>query len=129
MGTEWSGTLKVVQSEEFGVRILSLDEPIIDINNISEFRDVLEEKIREGEHPILLDISKTSYIGSVGLGMISLISIMLQKENRGFAVYVQTDEVKRLFEISGLSKVIFVSDDLESAVRKLSVPMDASPTL
>lgn len=111
--------MKVGQTERFGVRILEIQEPIVDINNISEFRDVLEERARETGGPVILDLSETNYIGSVGLGMVSLISIMLQKEGRGFAVVVKTDEIKRLFDISGLRKVMLVEEDLDMAVDKL----------
>jgi anti-anti-sigma factor len=113
------GALKVGQSERLGVRILEIQEPIVDINNISEFRDILEERVRETEGPVILDLSLTNYIGSVGLGMVSLISIMLQKESRGFAVVLKTDEIRRLFDISGLHKVMMVEEDLDHAVESL----------
>lgn len=114
------GAVKVGQFEKSGVRVLEIQEPIVDINNISEFRDVLEERVRETEAAVILDLSLTNYIGSVGLGMVSLISIMLQKENRGFAVVVKTDEIRRLFDISGLHKVMMVEEDLDKAVQKLA---------
>lgn len=118
-GIAKGGALRVGQSEKFGVRILEIQEPIVDINNISEFRDILEERVRETENSVILDLSLTNYIGSVGLGMVSLISIMLQKESRGFAVVVKTDEIRRLFDISGLHKVMMVVEDLEQAVEQL----------
>lgn len=100
------------------IGILRLLEPIVDMNNIGDFRDLLEERAREGAGPMVLDLTETSYIGSVGLGMISLISIMLKKEERVFAVVVGADEVRRLFEISGLQKVMIVEDSIDSACKR-----------
>lgn len=105
--------------DQDGILVLTLKEPIVDINNISEFRDLLEERASESQRAFVLDLSETSYIGSVGLGMISLISIMLQKEDKGFGVVVTTDETRRVFEISGLKKVMHVFDSVEAAVEGL----------
>lgn len=114
--------MKVEIEEREGVRVLSIQEPILDINNISDFRDLLEEKAQQGSGPVVLDFSGTNYIGSVGLGMVSLTSIMLQREGRGFAVVVRTPEIQRLFEISGLKKVMRVEEEVEVAVQALLAP-------
>ncbi len=112
--------MKAEYQGEGPVPVLRLLEPIVDINNISEFRDLLEEKAREGSGPLVLDLSETSYVGSVGLGMISLVSIMLEKEGRRFAVVARSEEVRRVFQISGLHKVMLVVGSLEDALSSLS---------
>lgn len=112
--------MKALYQSDGAVPVLRLLEPIVDINNIAEFRDLLEEKSREGRGHLVLDLSETSYVGSVGLGMISLISIMLEKEGRRFAVVVKTDEVRRVFQISGLHKVMLVAASVEEAAERLS---------
>ena len=118
--------MKVEIEERDGVRVIGVQEPILDINNISDFRDLLEEKAQEHDGPVVLDFSGTNYLGSVGLGMVSLTSIMLQDEGRGFAVVVRTPEIKRLFDISGLRKVIRVEEEVDAAVAALATTSGAA---
>lgn len=104
---------------EGNVRILRPLEDVIDLSNIEEFRDALEANSRESGAGLILDLCQVSYIGSVGLGMISLVGIMLEKEGRGFAIAADREEVLRLFTISGLCKVLRIVGTVGEARRIL----------
>ena len=103
-----------------GYRIVSVGEETIDFANVSDFRDVLDENVKDYTGNVILDLSVVTYIGSVGLGLISLVSVMLDSEGRRFIVVCATDEVRRLFHISGLDRVMTVVETVESAQRRLS---------
>lgn len=107
---------------EEGLRILRPLDEVIDLNNIEEFRDLLEENARGCEDDVILDLGAVSYIGSVGLGMISLVGIMLGKEERGFVIVADRDDIVRLFHISGLYRVLKIVDGLDAARRHLGRP-------
>ncbi len=98
------------------VQLCILDD-IIDFNNITDFKDLLDQHIKDREEAVIIDLSEVSYIGSVGLGMISLTAVALKDEDRAFVIVCRTDEVRRLFRISGLMRVLTVVDSEKSAYR------------
>lgn len=108
---------EVVREE--GLRILRPEEDVIDLNNIEDFRDFLEEHAKSCDDDVILDLGGISYIGSVGLGMISLVGIMLGKEKRAFVIVAERDDIVRLFHISGLYRVLKIVDGLDAARRHL----------
>ena len=108
---------EVTEHDDF--RVIAIKDETIDFTNISDFRDVLDDNAKGCEGDVVLDLSGVSYVGSVGLGLISLLSVMLSKESRRFVVVCDTEEVKRLFHISGLARVLDVVDSVSSAARHL----------
>lgn len=105
------------------VHLCLLDE-VIDFNNITEFKELLDEYVKGRKESVILDLSEVSYIGSVGLGMISLVAVNLKEEDRHFVIVCRTDEVRRLFRISGLLRVLTVVDSETEAERIVSQPID-----
>ena len=97
--------------------VIAIKDEVIDFNNISDFRDVLDENAKGTEKNVILNLAGVNYIGSVGLGMISLVSVMLSKEKRELVVVCDTEEVKRLFHISGLYRVLKIVEELSAAER------------
>lgn len=105
------------------VQLCILDD-VIDFNNITSFKDLLDQHIKGRDKSVILDLSEVSYIGSVGLGMISLTAVSLKEEDRAFVIVCRTDEVRRLFRISGLLRVITVVESEKEAYRVLELPKD-----
>jgi anti-anti-sigma factor len=98
------------------IQLCILDD-VIDFNNITSFKDLLDQHIKGKEESVILDLSQVSYIGSVGLGMISLTAVSLKEECRPFAIICNTDEVRRLFRISGLLRVLTIVESEKEAYR------------
>ncbi len=112
--------MRIEIKDEPKYTVIAVKDEVIDFNNISDFRDVLDENVKgRGKH-IILDLTGVSYIGSVGLGMISLISVMLGKDDCKLVLVCDTEEVKRLFHISGLYRVLKIDDELASAEKYLA---------
>ena len=76
----------------------------IDVHNCPKITDTFNEMIKEGKNTFVLNLKETSYIDSTGLGTIAKAA-QKSEPNKGeiMIVYAQ-DHVKKLFEISGLSK-------------------------
>lgn len=96
-------------------RFLLLKESSIDVNNIAEFRDLLEKHATEGAGSIVLGLDGVDYMGSVALGMISLASIMVDKRGGKFVVVCAKDPILKLFIVSGLYRVIRIMESLDAA--------------
>lgn len=105
------------------IQLCILDD-VIDFNNITSFKDLLDQHIKEREESVILDLSEVSYIGSVGLGMISLTAVTLKEADRSFVIVCSTDEVRRLFRISGLMRVLTVVDSEKEAHRIIENPRE-----
>lgn len=105
------------------VQLCILDD-VIDFNNITSFKDILDQHIKGRDESVILDLSEVAYIGSVGLGMISLTAVSLQEEDRSFVIVCRTDEVRRLFRISGLLRVLTVVESEKEAFRFLELPKE-----
>jgi anti-anti-sigma factor len=105
------------------VQLCILDD-VIDFNNITNFKDLLDQHIKGREGSVILDLSEVSYIGSVGLGMISLTAVTLKEQGRSLVIICCTDEVRRLFRISGLMRVLTVVDSEKEARRIIETSRD-----
>ena len=112
--------MRIEVTNQASFKTVAIKDEVIDFSNISDFRDVLEENAKGADRDVILCLAGVSYIGSVGLGMISLIAVMLDKESRRFVVVCDTEEVKRLFHISGLYRVLKIVDNLASAEKLLA---------
>jgi len=112
--------MRVEINQQATFTTIAIKDEVIDFNNISDFRDVLDENAKGSEKHVVLNLSGVNYIGSVGLGMISLVSVMLNKENRQLVVVCDTEEVKRLFHISGLYRVLKIVEEVSAAERHLA---------
>ena len=68
---------------------------------------------------ILLDMAKVSFMDSSGIGMI--IGRYKNAEKRGgqLALANMSDAISRLFEVSGLAKIILRTKTVEDALEKL----------
>ena len=117
--------MRVKVEKQKGYTAIAIKDEVIDFNNISDFRDILDENAKAAKDHILLDLSGVNYIGSVGLGMISLVSVMLSKEKRRLIVVCDTEEVKRLFHISGLYRVLEVFQDRAAAEKEFEKSLEA----
>jgi len=106
------------EKSEF-IRLCILDD-VIDFNNISDFKVLLDTKVKNREEAVVLDLSEVSYIGSVGLGMISLTAVALKEADRNLVIVCSTDEVRRLFKISGLMRVLTVVESEREAERVIT---------
>ena len=91
----------------------------IDHHSSGEVRSRIDgEYERSGASNILIDFGNVGFIDSSGVGVLIGRYKMLEARGSGRLVFFGADRhVSRLFDITGLSRIIKSADSLEQAVR------------
>ena len=101
--------INIEKSEKY--TILKIEEDIIP-ENTNEFQNKLNSIDSEN---IIIDFSNCQYMCSTGLGHIASEQKKLKKSNGKLILFGLNDKLKRLFEITRLSKIITIVDNLTEA--------------
>ena len=88
-----------------------------DLHSAPELRDALGAAIEDGSQELVLDLSKTTFVDSMTLGV--LLGAMKRIRARGghLRLVVPGADVRRIFEITLLDRVFPLHDTREEAVR------------
>lgn len=76
----------------------------IDIHTCPKVKDQMTSVISEGHHHFILDLEKTSYIDSTGLGVIAHIAKSINEYNGKIYIVSNNAHLKKLFTVSGLER-------------------------
>ena len=120
-----SSTINIAISQATGnvpVTILHLSGEL-DANTQAQLETAANEVIDGGAQHLLLEMSKTSYIGSAGLRAIHAITNKLNKQenenaikSENLKIVTPSDEVRKIFHTLGFDTYIEIIDDLDTAV-------------
>jgi anti-anti-sigma factor len=99
------------------VPVLELVGRAIDVD-VEKFSKKLESLYSKGVPKIVVDLSRTNFVDSHGLGIIVYYNTLMQKEKRELVILNanpdQSGYVYRLFELTNLDKVLrIVTSDKE----------------
>ncbi|MBZ4642627.1 MAG: anti-sigma-factor antagonist [Deferribacteraceae bacterium] len=88
----------------------------IDAANSPELKDMISDTVSKGIFKIVIDMSKTNFIDSSGLGaLVSKISIC--KNNNGdVRLVVLSDRVLEILEITHLNKILKLYKTVDEAI-------------
>ncbi len=88
----------------------------IDVNATDDFLTTMQELVEAGNYRIVLDLDKTEFIDSCGLG--ALVShIAATRSNSGDIRLASPGEaIQKLLKITNLDKIFNYFDDVPSAV-------------
>ena len=105
-----------MEGAETGVLALTGE---VDIANTQQVRDAALKLIAGGAKNLAVDLSATEYLDSAGLG--TLVGLLKRIKERGgrMAVAAPQPVVRRLFEITGLNRVLPVCDDVGAALKEV----------
>ena len=78
----------------------------VDISNAQYFKKQLETALAEARQNITIDLSELAYIDSTGLGVIIGAYGTIKKDGLGIKLLNPRENVKKLLNISGLSKIL-----------------------
>lgn len=95
-----------VTIEREGETLIAIVEGRVDGTNAFEFQKALEAAITEADRVMILDCEELSYISSAGLRVVLLTARTLQRQNSKFAVCSLSEEIGKVFQISGFDKII-----------------------
>lgn len=91
----------------------------IDVYTCPKLHKVLTEVVVEGTTKVILDLQNVHYIDSTGLGTIAHSARSLSKGNGHLNVICSRPQVRKIFEISGLSSKNITLFDEESKALSL----------
>lgn len=101
-------TLKITELEKNDkICKMSIDGEM-DINTYKKVKDKLNEIIDEESIDIELDFENLSYIDSTGIGVLIGILKKLNKNEQSLIIKNTKDNIKRLFNITGLDKIFIL---------------------
>lgn len=84
---------------------------ILDSNQAEPFRRTVEEALIEGTEIILIDLKDTTFIDSSGLGSLVMVLKKVRAENRKMYFCSINDQVRMLFDLTGMDRVFDVLKD------------------
>jgi anti-anti-sigma factor len=90
----------------------------LDTLTTPEFNKVLLELIDNGERNIVLDFSELDFISTAGMSGILMLVKRMKVEKGELRVAALKGQVKKVFDISGLSSGIPVFDTVAEALEK-----------
>lgn len=91
-----------------------LDDIILD--SIQDFYNIIDEQMSLKNYFVVMDISGIDFITSRGLGAIGKAMDTLRKSGGDLKVCAMKPELKKIFDICGLSKILEIFDTEEDAV-------------
>ena len=112
------GIFVVLTTEKQGHTLVVKIGGELDLSTSPKFREVVEEELMRDPYlrHLILDFSETGFIDSSGLGVIlGRFKQVSQKSGKLLAIHVP-DHLLRVFELSGLMRIMEVFKSLEEAL-------------
>jgi anti-sigma B factor antagonist len=102
-----------------GVLFLSV-RGFLDAHTFEELEKTISELFEQGNHRLIVDLSKLDYISSAGAGVF-IGAIGTAQENDGNIIIVKpSPNVKEVFDLLGLSQIFTFADSPETALKEFS---------
>lgn len=102
-------------SERDGTVVVSVAGDV-DNDSAPELRRVLSSAFADGASRVVVDLSKTDFLDSSGLG--ALVGVNKEHASDGeLLVVCPKAQLRKLFQISRLDEVLLVLSDMDSALR------------
>lgn len=92
----------------------------VDSSNASDFEREILGVIDSGSKNVILDFSKIEYISSAGLRVLLVTSKKIGVLGGKFAIAAMNENIFKVFESSGFSKVLTIVSDVQSAEKEMS---------
>lgn len=101
-----------------GVAVVTLDGNL-DAVTAPRLDDLLKEQVGQGQKRFVLDFAKVGYISSAGLRVIlATLKDARQRDGDVCLAAVQAN-VRKVFEMSGLTSILTLCEDADEAVKTL----------
>lgn len=107
-------------SEGFAVIIL---EGAVDAHTAPQFEEAVQSVIDEGQHKIIVDCRKLTYISSAGLGVFMGFIEEVRELDGDIKICGLSEKVKQPFEILGFESLYDFCPDVEGAKKQFDEPV------
>jgi len=81
----------------------------LDLNAAAAFKEALIEALREGARRVVVDLSDVTFIDSTALGVLAAGITRLNQIDGTLEVVCPNQEIRRIFEVSGLDHILAIS--------------------
>jgi anti-sigma B factor antagonist len=88
----------------------------MDVATTPRLRNLVVRVIDEGHHRLVLDLSSVDFIDSIGLGVIVGVVHRLRPHDGSLAMAAPTEQIRPIFQITQLVRVIAMHDTTDAAV-------------
>ena len=111
--------MDVTTEREDGVLSVRV-EGRIDGSTVLAFREAIEIALEDGDHAVIVDCEKLSYIGSVGLRTMLAIAKAVTNRDARFALCALSDSVFKIFKMSGFDTILTIRPSRTEALAALA---------
>jgi len=92
----------------------------LDHHSAQEVRNIIDDRLdRDSYNKLIMDFSGVSFMDSSGIGVVIGRYRKLHMRNGKVCVTNIKSSVKRVFELSGMFKIVMLYDDVEQAVNNI----------
>jgi anti-sigma B factor antagonist len=88
----------------------------LDLYSADAFRTALDEALEEGATRLAIDLTSVDFIDSVALGVLANAMKRLRTAGGGLAVVTGNPQIVRVFEITGLDRMLVLAPSLSDAL-------------
>jgi anti-sigma B factor antagonist len=101
--------------EEKGMWIVTLSGEV-DLHTGNDFKKAILEGIDSGHKQVVVDFSRATFIDSTALGILVGAVKRLNPHGGKLHVIVNTPNIRKIFEITALDRVLDLHENMESIV-------------
>ncbi|HET9443417.1 MAG TPA: STAS domain-containing protein [Acidimicrobiales bacterium] len=102
-------------TEHNGTAVLAVKGEV-DVYTAPRLREKLVELVTQGKHRIVVDLEGVEFLDSTGLGVLVGGLKRVRSHNGDLSLVCTQHRILKVFEITGLTKVFSIHDNVESAV-------------
>jgi anti-anti-sigma factor len=97
----------------------------VDVSSMPQLTEALDDAIRESEGAFVIDLCDLEFLDSSGLSALMRARALLGRDDRALAVICPPGPVRRLFEVTGVTDLLFLYESREAAAEALVPPAGA----
>ncbi|MBF0521979.1 MAG: STAS domain-containing protein [Candidatus Omnitrophica bacterium] len=110
--------MKILVEKISGITVVTMDGEL-SVDNSIALRESFLKMLKEGSTKVLVDFEKVTFVCSAGLATLIEMMQMLKKSGGKLAICNVNKDVKGLFEITKIHKLIPIYEHREMAMKDL----------
>ncbi len=113
---------QIYTSSERAVAVLSLKGTIIGPDDREALRSRIQELLEGGQTSLILDLGQINFVDSGGIGGLVAVSNLVMRKSGCLKLLHATKKMHDILQITRLSSVFAMYDDLQKALESFESP-------
>ena len=88
----------------------------VDVATVPRLREQLHSLVAQGKHHIVVDLEGVDFLDSTGLGVLVGALKRVRTHDGDLALVCTQSRIRKVFEVTGLTKVFSLYDSVDEAV-------------